>query len=194
MPLSPPIDNERTANIIGIDPGTTNLGLSVLSFDVLDFNIVKTQAQTLTGNKLVCYSKALSETHGDRFARCTALATQFIEIIKLFKPIAITSEAPFYNPRRPNAYGPLVEINTRLQAFLLINGIDKPIYYIPPANIKKAVGAAATGKFKLEVKDKVLLLRDKLKLPNDADNYDEHSVDAIATAYAFFKRVIDPGA
>lgn len=188
MSLSPPIDNERTANIIGIDPGTTNLGLSVLSFDVLDFKIVRTEAITLRAQKLGSYSKILSNSHGDVFARVAALSQAFREIYAAYSPISVVAESPFYNPKRPRAYGSLLNITINLQLALLNYGNDKPIYFIDPSSIKNAVGAKG-GAGKEPVRDGVMQIRDKISLVDGL--YDEHSIDAIAASFAYYKRFID---
>lgn len=191
MTLSPRIDNERTANIVGIDPGTTNLGLSVLSFDVLSFEIVRTEAITLCASKLPTYSKQLSLSHGDKFARIRALCDSFYNVILHYDPLSIVSESPFYNPRRPNAYGSLVEIVTNLQATLFKFNTDKPIYFIDPSSIKNAVGASG-GAGKDPVRAGVVKLQDKISLSIElTTELDEHSIDSIAAAYAFYKRKIN---
>lgn len=188
MSLSPPIDNERTANIIGIDPGTTNLGLSVLSFDVLDFKIVRTEAITLRAQKLGSYSKALSDSHGDMFARVAALSQAFIEIYSNYTPISVVAESPFYNPKRPSAYGSLLNITINLQLILFKYSNDKPIYFIDPSSIKNAVGAKGSAG-KDPVRDGVMKIKNKISLIDG--EYDEHSIDAIAAAFAYYKRFID---
>src|ERR1022692_310682 len=97
-------------NLIGIDPGTHNLGVAIMSVDIRTSVIVSTTAFTLVANKMLPKDSWVAETHGDRYARIVILEQGLYNIFVEYQPLQICSESPFFNMLRPQAYGALVEI------------------------------------------------------------------------------------
>lgn len=175
----------HTANIIGIDPGSETLGLSVITVDVTNLQIISTQAQTFTGSKLPYMNEWDSEIHNNRFSRIQSHYQNLLNIFYYYQPIQIASEAPFYNPRMPMAFEVLVEVMNAIRRATHDYSQWRHLYTVPPSNVKNAVKATG-GAGKVDVKACLNELRPTLKLINDHEfeMFDEHSIDAIAVAYA----------
>lgn len=171
-----------TAILIGIDPGTTKLGLCTLEFNVDTLEAVKIEAVTLDGDKLPS-SPWMGSIYGDRFQRIYALRTYLIAHFREVKPISVGSESPFYNRNRPNAYAALIEVICGLREAYVEYSTRSPMYLIDPPTVKKAVGAAGNAD-KVSVKQKILshpILSALSTTP--IQELDEHSLDAMAVAW-----------
>lgn len=188
----PYTQQDRVANVVGIDPGSQTLGLCVLSFDIVTFEIISTQAKTFYGDRLPQYDKFIAATHGDRVARILAHKQNIKELLYYYKPIIVASESPFFNTRRPNAFAALLEVLTMIRDSIIEYNPYQPLIGIDPPTVKKAVGAPGNAD-----KSMVLLalskMGDALKLnQNYISQLDEHSVDAIAVAYcAYVNQVLN---
>lgn len=192
MILEPFTQNGRIAHVIATDPGSQTLGLAVLSFDVETLDIIKTRAQTFTGDKLPYINQWTAAVHGDRIARIHAHRQNLYNILSYYKPILVACESPFYNPRRPNAYGALVEVMTEIRNAVIMYDPYMKLHTIDPPTVKKAVGAAGNAD-KVAVRAALLKIRDNLKLTTeDIDSMDEHSIDAVAVGYCLFKSRVLP--
>ncbi len=176
--------------IIGIDPGTTNIGYSVLRFSAMSGRIVDTRARTVTAGRELCIDKLAAETHGDRFARIQNLSQTLLTMLHEDEPNFVVCEAPFYNPKRPGAHAALVEaLDAIRQAVYLYHPFLK-LELIDPSSAKNAVGAS--GSAKKEVMQTAILGMAELNYQGDIPqiNLDEHSIDAIAVAYSKYKKCL----
>lgn len=181
---------KRTAEVVGIDPGSESLGLAIISFDIETFKIVSTQAKTFTASKMFNEDSWGAELHGNRVWRIKHLQQTLTDIFNYVDPVFIVCESPFYNPRRPNAYGVLVEVLTAVRNSVMEHDSWKSLYLIDPPTIKKAVGAAGNAdKFKMQ--EMVCAMDNLNPIPGlDISKLDEHSIDAIAVAYCKYKSIL----
>lgn len=176
-------------SIIGIDPGSDTMGISEIKVDFKTQEIIETTAWTITASKLVNDTTWLSVNHSFRLARIHVLKERLINIFNKIDPAIIVCESPFYNPRRPNAYGVLVEVLTAVRESVIEHDVWKALYLIDPSSIKKSVGAPGNAD-KTVMKEKIKELEClKYKGSIELASLDEHSVDAIATAYCKYKNV-----
>lgn len=185
-----PADSGSIISVVGIDPGTSTLGTSVLWIDLNTMGIISSSAKTFRGDRLQDEESWLGALHGDRFSRICALEGALLHLFTHVKPYLIASEAPFISMRQPQAYGALTEVMCAIQNAVMFYDAWKPLYRIDPPSVKKAVGAAGNAD-KHAVKQAVLQLRD-LNYAGDTplELLDEHSVDALAVAYARWRNFL----
>lgn len=180
-------------SIVGIDPGSDTMGISEVRVDITTMQIVQTSAWTIKGSKMANEDSWLSVMHSFRLARIRALKETLIHTFNDIDPTVITCESPFYNPRRPNAYGVLVEVLTAVRDAVIEYDIWKPLYLIDPSSIKKSVSAPGNAD-KNVMKTMVCKLNEQgvLKYSGKVEiqDLDEHSIDAIATAYCKYKTLL----
>lgn len=177
----------RTTNIVGIDPGSETLGLSVIEIDIDTLQIVKSSACTFVGSKMFDDSSWLATSHSNRVARIAAHKQNLVYQLRKIDPICIACESPFYNPRRPNAYGVLVEVLTMIRDAVIEYDVWKTLYLIDPPTVKKSVGAAGNAD-KIKMLEAVINLK-SLNLNCDPSSLDEHSIDALAVAYCRYRQL-----
>lgn len=180
LPL--PAADQNIATIVGIDPGTTRLGLATLEYNVETFEIVRCGARTLHGEKLPG-SEWLGSLYGDRFKRIEAMRDVLTEHFRSVEPVIIASESPFINVKRPAAYGALTEIVYAIKLAVVEYSQWRPLHLLPPSTVKNAVGAKGGA-------DKDIIKKSLMKLAaiastcaTDLSELDEHSIDALAVAY-----------
>jgi Holliday junction resolvasome RuvABC endonuclease subunit len=180
--LRMPYDSGSIISIVGIDPGSTTLGTGTIWVDLTTMRIVASQAVTFHGDRLYRESWT-GGLYGDRIARIWALENSLVHLFQQTQPFLIASEAPFINPRFPQAGLALTEVVMMIRN--AINRYDpwKAPLMIDPPTVKNAVGAPGNAD-----KDRVKLAL--MQLPDlcyngavPLQNLDEHSVDALAVAY-----------
>jgi Holliday junction resolvasome RuvABC endonuclease subunit len=186
--------DQAICRIIGIDPGSTTLGFSVLEYDARTLKIIRTYAFTFNAGKMKLSDLDI-ENHSERYARIYELMEALYEKFLELKPTFVICESPFMAMRRPQAYGALVEVVFAIRSALRKYDPTMPLDLIDPPSAKNAVGAAGNAK-----KEQVHAAMKKLLpalhfdvLLSDApfDLLDEHSVDGTAIAYSRWKKLID---
>lgn len=185
-----PEGSSPITSIIGIDPGSIHLGIGIIEVDVRDFSIVSCEAFAFNGEQLGRDSWE-SYLHGDRFGRIHALRKNLLRLFRLRDPILeIASEAAFINPRRPAAYGALMEVICAIRQAVMAFDRWMPLYMVEASVAKAAVGAKGNSGDKLAVRNGLM------KIPEIVDNYKgsipldkltEHASDGLAIAYARYK-------
>lgn len=180
MPSSDPL-----VRVVGIDPGTTFMGVSVLEFDILTMRLHSVRPMTLNGDRLPG-SDWLSTLYCDRTRRLEALRYAMLNLLCNEQPIGVASESPFYNMKRPNAFGALKEALSAIQMAVSEYDWNRPLYLIDPPSVKRAAGAK--GNADKDQMKATLLSHPELgpHLAQYAYCLDEHSIDATAVAYALF--------
>jgi len=174
---------DRIGTILGLDPGTNNLGLGWVQADLGDLRIQSTHSQLLVAEKMRP-NPYIAQAMGDRHARLHVLQQNLLEMLFYLRPVCVVSESPFFNPRRPNAYEALVQTVDMIKHALYRYDDQMTLTFIDPPSVKKAVGASGNAK-KEEVQSRIVKV-EELNYSGSVplSQLDEHSIDAIAVAYA----------
>ena len=184
--LALPSMGSSQATLIGIDPGSTCVGICTMQVDLLTEQIISTYAYTLHLDKLGG-SDWMSDNYGDRFKRIAKLKECLYLIFQENSPLCISIESPFFNRFRPQAYGVLMEVMSSIREAVYVYDMWMIPYLIDPSSVKNAVGAH--GAAKKEVIQAMILNLTDLNPRVDLKSLDEHSLDAIAVNYARYKRL-----
>ena len=180
--------NTNVCRILSIDPGCSHMGTAILDL-FLDGSIMVQYAETIHTDKLIKYLKDVNYTHGGRYAKLIAINTQLKNVLTLYQPNVIVSENAFINPKRPVAFGALVEAISMVRTTVYQHNPSIPLETIDPSSIKKAVGVSGISG------DKGLMQAAMLKCNLLYEPYlnphlfDEHTVDACCIGYAFCERL-----
>lgn len=189
-----PKEASRIGTVIGIDPGTSNLGFSCIEIDVVTLKIIRTYARTFSPEKYIT-EETIENSHGSRMARVFKLidimAAEFIAI----NPIAVISESPFMSKKRPTAYGPLTECVMAVRAAMVKWNPACPLYFIDPPSAKNAVGAKGNADkdvvlaaiVDLNATEEDIGFDEEASSNRKLTELDEHSSDGIAIAYSMIK-------
>lgn len=197
--LHVPAHTKPTFTIVGLDPGTHNLGLGALHVDMLTYQIQSYEAYTLVATKLVREDSLLSLTHGWPYARVEALGDEIVRHLKFLRPSAVACEDAYFSRKFPGAFSPLLmSINGIRQAVIQYNRF-LPFTLIEPSVIKQAVGAKSEKRKKGDRRatvNKVPVLEaiqatPEFNVPTKTPLHtlSEHAIDSLAIAYARLKQM-----
>ena len=181
-----PSAGSSCATLIGIDPGSTCVGICTMQVDLITEQILSTNAYTLRLDKLGG-SDWVSDNYGDRFKRIAKLKECLCLIFQENNPLSISIESPFFNRFRPQAYGVLMEVLSSIREAVFIHDMWMTPYLIDPSSVKNAVGAH--GAAKKEIIQAMILNLTDINPVMELKSLDEHALDAIAVNYARYKRL-----
>lgn len=187
-----PKEDPSTIRTIGIDPGTTHLGISVMEINLETFLISNTYAFTLNGDKLA-NSQILSEHYGNKYSRISGMMKAISRILEFINPTFISSEAPFFNPTRPIAFEALVEVISHLRETIFQYDPQIKLNLVDPSSVKNAVGAKG-GANKVTIKEALSQISSiHYRADTRFEDFDEHSIDSIAVNYWYYLKHILKG-
>lgn len=186
--------DQEVGRIVGIDPGSTTLGFSILEYNLRSFKIVRTCAYTFNANKMRLDALDIAN-HSERYARIYELMDALYDAFLTIRPNFVISESPFMAMRRPQAYGALVEVVFAIRSALRKYDPTMTLDLIDPPSAKNAVGAAGNAKkeqVQAALKKLLSILNfDEAHSAAPFDKLDEHSVDSLAIAYSRWKKLAE---
>lgn len=171
---------------IGIDPGLSQCGFSV--FEVTDGQLSAIKPFTIITDRLKNHTLYTGDFHSEREIRMSKLCDAFRYTLYQYGPSLVCSESPFFNRLMPGAYGSLRETVAALR--LVVNSYNPfiPFIQFSPQEVKQTFKRSGqVGKLVM----KEALLADQFlcsKLIVSPELLDEHSVDATAVGYTWYKR------
>lgn len=173
-------DSEDTFTILSLDPGTIFTGYGLIKANIQTLEMVQAKAWTVDASKLVDIQDWDTGLYGERFARVKQHGIAFYEYLIEHQPMVVVCESPFYNPRRPTAYGALLEIVLTIREQLYQWDRWMMLHQIDPATAKKSIGVPGNSGDKSLVKEKLLQLNEFKNI--GLEDFDEHSADALLIA------------
>ncbi len=183
--------------IIGIDPGSTTLGVTVIEYDIRTMSIVRTYSWTLNAGRLKLNELDI-ETHSERHARIFMLSELLYTTFVKYRPNFIITESPFLKKRFPLAFAVLTEVVYAIRLAVYRYDPFIPLDLVDPPTAKKAVGAKTVkgGNQKEPVHAALKLLQDTLHYDETLstvtfNNLDEHSIDSMAVSYYKWKTLAE---
>lgn len=166
--------------IIGIDPGTESMGISIFQIDLNTLDIVDIKSKTYFSSKLPRYINT-ELIHGERIQKLSNIKYNLINILNIEKPNLVTCESPFINMKRPGAFAALNEVVSTIRNTIIEYDVQLNFILVEPSNVKKAVGAP--GNCDKETIKKIC--KNNIIFNNliNIDMLDEHSIDSMCVAY-----------
>lgn len=174
--------NQEYIRILACDPGSSYTGIAILDL-YSDGTIRVPFVETIDATYLIKRTQDVVFKYGEKYARILAIITQIENILNIYNPEIVSIEAPFYNPKRPRAYGVLCEVVSVIKYTIYRFSQVIPFYEIDPSSIKKSIGVSGTSG------DKALMLENLTKIGLLYEehlsywSFDEHSIDALAVGY-----------
>lgn len=195
--------SEKVFGIMGIDPGTSHLGVCFMWVKFDDLNISHVQTHTLKANKPFHFQEVnhwMLETHSEKALRIRELAHQFSCLLQENRPLYVATETPFISMQTASAFAPLVECIKTLEDVLYSYNPFKPFYRIDTTTAKRSVypqDANLVLQYKTMTKNKATSKEKVLFCVNHhhelqshlRPDMDEHAVDAMVIAYAMLGKI-----
>jgi Holliday junction resolvasome RuvABC endonuclease subunit len=175
---------DASYRVIGIDPGTENLGYSVLDLNLVTGEVTVSHSETIIARKMMSDYRHEEERQGGRYARLMVIEDRLFITFSQYTPQSVCAESPFLQKRFPLAYSALTECVTTVRRALYRYDPYLCLGTVDPPTAKKAVGVVIK---KGMTKDDVSAAIAKLPLAYangiQLSKLDEHQVDSIAVAY-----------
>lgn len=181
-----PYDDMAPLRIIGIDPGTDTLGVSVLEVCLATNAITLAMSATYSGNQMARNYRWISQVHGDKAARLRAHHDNLYNIFRFWNPHEIICESPYLG-RFPSAFQALVECKQIILEAVMAFDEYLPLQMVEPSIVKKTLGVNGKSGDKSLMQNGILDLIHRGIIQNPSginmQDLDEHSIDSIAVAY-----------
>jgi len=183
-------DTAFTYRIMGIDNGSSSLGLAVADLDLRQGTYHLHYAKTFLAERLLDRHRGSGITHGARWARQNTLYDCVTDELIYHNPHAVAVETPFFMPRRVQSFETLTEMMIFIRLAVQAHYLTSDIYRVTPGEAKRAVQPAKFTMKKAVIKDCILSL-DTITYNKDIqlDNLTEHEYDAIAVIVAHGEKI-----
>lgn len=180
-------DSLDSACIIGIDPGSSYLGLSTFWIDPKTLEIQKVYSKTLYGARYI-QNERVNQVFGSTQSMLSGHRKYLLNHFNTVRPMAVFCESPFYNSRMPAAFGSLMKTLEYIKNACMLSDPYMHFATVDPSTAKKAIGASGGSRDKA----------DMLEALKKCDFYDkiifegvtEHAVDSVAIGYWGYRNYI----
>lgn len=179
--------SRRPFTVMGIDPGTQTLGVSLVSWDLHAPARTVETAFTLTASDTSPMYAALREQVGKRYARLQQHYDVLLECLYQYQPHAVIAESPF-GGSFPQTFAALTECIGVIRRAVMTRDPTMVLDLIDPMTVKRVAGVEMK-RTNLKRKDAVadaLCARPDITWGIDPSGLDEHSTDATAVAIYYF--------
>ena len=178
-------DEDFIYRIMGIDNGSTALGVTIADLNLRTDHYHVIDSMTLYADKILDSYKGSIETHGNAWARQNTLREALLEELEYYRPHTVAVESPFFMPGRVQSFRVLSEMLIHIRQAVDEYGLLSDIVPISPGQAKKAVQVANFTMKKAVIPDCVRRLDNVSYSENvDVNNLSEHEYDAIAVIMA----------
>lgn len=167
--------------VLGIDPGTSSLGVSIINYDLTARKCYLLEAMTLEADRLKG-GRIINDVHGNSYSRMYWMSSEIYRILSEYGITEVYCEAPYLR-KFPQAFAKLTECVNMVRSTVLHYSCAVPFTTIDPATVKMSVGVGGRDGDKSHMLE--ALHRTDIIIPTH-DFYstlDEHAVDATAVAY-----------
>ena len=170
-------------NIVGVDPGSNYVGVSVLNINSSTFQINSIASETINLSKI----KSRTEPNYDITYKMDNLLQYLISLFNTIIPSVVSIENPFMFSKRPGAVIPLAKSLAIIEQAAITYNDGVLIYRISPSEVKNAIGAKGNAD-----KDTMLTTLEHhsiLRHYIDIERMSEHEIDAVAMGYGAYMAV-----
>lgn len=181
---------DLSVRIMGVDPGTENLGLSL---GVCDFNTPKyviELGETFNISHLTHKTNAyLTEFQSRNISMCTSVYNIVYQMVHDLQPDLVICESPYLNKRFPLSYMLLSLCSQAIQQAVKDYSIFIRFEFIDPASAKNGVGVKGNSSDKNDMRQ-AILSNPYIVSDINLNSFDEHTLDSIAIGYNGFLGIL----
>lgn len=188
--MLPSVFSEETFKVLAIDPGSSNLGYSILEYNFENNTITVEKVETINVKTTDFKYKHLLDYHNERNVRMMMLKDVLEEIVVNTNPHAVIAESN-YMGRFANGFAALVECVSMIRNVIYEYNPFLPLFMVDPTTVKINAGLKKVrGTTKEDVKV-ALVKGGKLNWNGfDPETLDEHSIDSLAIGLWYMENVL----
>lgn len=168
--------------IMGIDNGSSNLGMVVVDLDLRSGIYTLVHAETFVAERLIKNHRGSLITHSARFVRESTLRDVFADALDEFQPDAVAVENAFFQPGRVTSFETLTEMKVFLREAVIDYDWSMDIILYSPGEAKRAVQPSNFTMKKVVIRDCILAMGNTIRCVNGTslNNLTEHEYDGMA--------------
>lgn len=175
--------------IAGFDPGSTNLGFSLVENNLDGKPSVVRDSYTVKLKDTKLGYSSIGEQHGSRVVRLMIMHDTVLDLLRTHKPHAVVIESNYLG-KFATSFAALVECVITIRQALYAYDPFMTLYLVDPTTVKINTGMKKVkGTDKEDVRRHLRACKD-LEWDIDIDTLDEHSVDASAIAYYYATQLL----
>lgn len=182
---------DLSLRILGVDPGTRNLGMSLGVCDFRTPMYTIEDGQTFDIEYLTHKTNAYTtEYHSRNIAMYKSVYELVQQAVHDLQPDLVICEAPYLNKRFPLAYMLLTLCSQAVHQAVKDYSIFIPFEFIDPSSAKVGVGVKGTSPDK-NLMQAAVLGNPLIQGTFDLSVLDEHTIDSIAIGYNGFLGILN---
>ncbi len=181
-------NRSENLKVVGIDPGTVNVGVASLEADCCSDYMIIADAFTLVAKDTDPAYRAMGEIHGARIGRLMNLSDRLLSFLREYQPHAVVVESNYLGAS-VDAFRSLVESVCMVRNAVYQYNPMMSLHTVDPTTVKRLAGLKGRNPDKEAVRE-ALRHRPDLKWKVDIDELDEHSIDAIPIGLYFTKHLL----
>lgn len=171
--------------IMGIDPGSRTLGISITNCFPYEQQLSLIDAWTLHTDQHLRLKRFRADRVGEHQVRLEAIEEEVFQALENFYPDVVIMETPYLG-RLPQSFFVLTQVMTAIgravQRYSAAMYLDK----IDPATVKKTIGVPGNSSDKELVRQAVNALPNLENLSERTlESLDEHAIDSIAVTHYY---------
>lgn len=168
--------------VMGVDPGTSTLGISIINYDLTTRKCYLLDAMTLDASRIKV-GQIVNDVHGNAYARMQWMSSEIYRLLSEYGITEVYCESPYLR-KFPQAFAKLTECVNIVRSTVFQYSCSVPFTPIEPSTVKMHVGVNGRDGDKSNML-KALYTTDIIVPTQDFySTLDEHAVDATAVAYS----------
>ena len=181
---------DLSLRIMGVDPGTRNLGVSLSVCDFKTPMFMVHDGQTFDVEALTHKTNAYTtEFHSRNIAMYRSVYELIYQSVHDLQPDLVICESPYLNKRFPLAYMLLTLCSQAVHQAVRDYSIFIPFEFIDPSSAKMGVGVNG-GSSDKNLMQHAVLNNPMIQGMFDLSTLDEHTIDSIAIAFNGFLGIL----
>lgn len=180
---------DETVRVIGIDPGSSKLGIGVIDYNTRTGEIISSDCTTIVIERYFLDEDFRSTIRGPADQRIRELKEILIRLFFDYQPVMVGMETPFFNPTKPTAFAVLCLVMNMIEDAWYVYNPYTPIAKATPSVVKNSVGVKG-GLGKDPVRDAVLKLDLNYKGVEPLDKKGPDAIDGLAVAHTVYKGML----
>jgi len=169
--------------ILSIDPGTTNTGVALLSYEET-IGITVLHVETIYTPTLLPLYKDVEYLYGLRHAKITIICERIRQLIQIYNPYEVVCEDTYYSPDTPQAKFALMELISALRSMIYTQFYSLPLMLVEASFVKRSLSIKGNSSNKDLIKQTLYNLPLLYGVGITVSLCDEHGCDAIAIGYS----------
>lgn len=173
------------ARVLGIDPGSRTLGISILDYFPYEGKLELVEAWTLVTEQAIRNNRWRTVLIGEHEARLEAISAEILTALKTHAPDAVAMEIP-YLKRLPQTFSVLTQVMRAIEYAVKSYSLAMPLAKYDPSTVKKAIGVPGNSPDKTLVYKAVSGLACLENVSGRSlESLSEHAIDATAVAHCY---------